>query len=384
MVSIHLYCKQCRSSCPVKSKTCPKCGTPFPREGRKYRVSVKLKGQVVNRVVDNLTLARETETTIKSDLLRGEFDITQHRVKKVVTLSAVWDRYLDWAKVEKAKSWMTDDFFYRKHLQPRFGDKALDAVSSFDVERIKADMKKAVTPQGKTGYADATIRHVLVLLHHLYKKAKEWGMYAGENPVEKVRKPRPDNEVTELLSAEELERLAGVLAAWPCRASANFVRISLFTGLRKSEVQKLRWDDVDIERQTIIVKDTKNGTTTKLPLSPQAVEVFMNIERTSDFVIPGPDGDQKRTFRDPWYKIRKAAGLPEDFRFHGLRHNLASQLVSKGVDLLTVGKLLNHRDLQSTKRYAHLSDERLREAASLAGELLSPADKSTKVVPLRK
>jgi len=189
--------------------------------------------------------------------------------------------------------------------------------------------------------------------------------------------------VTEFLSAEELERLADVLASWPCRASADFVRISLFTGVRKSEVQRLRGDDVDLERQAITLKDTKNGTTSKLSLSSQAVAVFKGIERTSEFVIPGPNGDQKRTFRDPWYKIRKAAELPEDFRFHGLRHNLASQLVSKGVALLTVGKLLNHRDLQSTKRYAHLSDERLREAASLAGELLSVESSNKKVIPIR-
>ena len=61
-----------------------------------------------------------------------------------------------------------------------------------------------------------------------------------------------------------------------------------------------------------------------IPLSDEAVEVFRGIEHTSEYVIPGPDGGLKKTFRDPWYKIRRAAGLPKDFRYHGLRHHLAS------------------------------------------------------------
>lgn len=81
----------------------------------------------------------------------------------------------------------------------------------------------------------------------------------------------------------------------------------------------------------------------------------------------------KKTFRHPWYAIRKVAGLPEKYRLHGLRHKFASRLVSNGVDIYTASKLAAHKDLRTTeKRYAHLSDAALRRAASKSRELLTP------------
>jgi integrase len=332
-MAIQAYCPMCKTYGPANAKKCPKCGVVFPREGRKYRVDVSLKGKRLTRFATNLTLARELESSLKAALLRDEIDITHHRVKSVPKLDDVWKRFLEWAKVKKEKSWMTDEFFYRKHLAPRFGSKPMDDISSFDLERLKAEMKKQTTPQGRIGYSDATIRHVLVLLGHIYKKAREWKLYSGENPVALVKKPKLDNKVTEFLTAEEMERLLKVLSEWPCRETASFVLIGLFTGLRKSEIRKLRWEHIDLERKTLTIVDPKGKETTTIPISQQAVAVFNDIPVNSEYVLPGPDGKMKRTFRDPWYRIREAAALPANIRFHGTRHNFASWLVSSGVDL---------------------------------------------------
>jgi integrase len=369
-MAIHIFCTLCKTSVGLDAKQCSKCGYVFGRD-KKYRVSVCTKGVRITRLMDNLTLAREAETTIKADMLREDFRITAHRVKKKVTLDHVWGKYLEWAKVNKPKSWMTDDFFYRKHLAPRFGTKAMDGISSFDLERMKAEMKKQTTPQGKRGYSDATIRHVLVLLGHLYKKARQWKLHQGENPAESVKKPKLDNKVTEFLSAAEVDRLLKVLSEWPCRQTAAFVLLGLFTGLRKSEIRKLRWEHVDLQRKTLTIVDPKGKETTTIPINDQAVAVLADIPVLSEYVLPGPDGNMKRTFRDPWYRIREAAQLPQQIRFHGLRHNHASWLVSSGVDLYTVSKLLCHKDVKTSTRYSHLSDEALRRAANVVGEVLS-------------
>ena len=91
-------------------------------------------------------------------------------------------------------------------------------------------MKQATTPQGKQGYADATIRHQLVLLGHLFSKATEWKMFDGNNPLKSVKKPKLDNKITEFMADAEVQRLLDTLASWPCKQSADFVRIGMLTG----------------------------------------------------------------------------------------------------------------------------------------------------------
>jgi integrase len=96
--------------------------------------------------------------------------------------------------------------------------------------------------------------------------------------------------------------------------------------------------------------DPKSKETVTIPINDQAVAVFKDIPVTSGYVLSGPDGEMKRTFRDPWYRIREAAQLPANIRFHGLRHNHASWMVSNGVDLCFVSRLLNHRDVKTSTR----------------------------------
>ncbi len=371
-MAIQIFCPKCKSSCGLDAKSCLKCGASFGRD-KKYRVCVSVRGQRVTRVVDNLTLAREAEAAIKGDLVRGEFEIN-HKKKPVHTLNEVWARYLPYAKEHK-KSWMDDLRYYRRHLEPRFGKKALDAISPIDIERMKSELKKGLNRRGKP-FAAQTIKHQLVILRRLYNLARKWGMFDDKSPMESVEMPRIDNQKTEFLTNEELTRLLDTLDTWPFRESAAFIRFALFTGLRRGELFKLTWDDVDFERGMLTLKDPKGGKTESIPVSREAMEVLRTLNVTSSFVFPGKNGNQRTDFNDPWQRIRKAADLPEGFRLHGLRHHFASTLVSAGVNLLVVQKLLTHKDAKTTARYAHLAPGALKDAALKSGELLTPKTKS--------
>lgn len=373
-MSIHLYCRQCRSSCQLKEKMCPKCGNLFPREGKKYRVSVKVKGKVVNRIVDNVTIAREVEAAIKSDLVREEFDITHHKAKKAVTLGDVWEKYLPWAKEHK-KTWKDDEYHYHRHLEPRFGKKVLDAITSFDIEKMKLDFKRGLNMHGKP-FAAATIKHQIVLLRRLFNLASKWNLYQGKNPVSAVEMPHVDNQITEFLTDEELSRLLEVLDNWSFDNSAAFVKYAMLSGFRRSEIFKLQWEHVDFERNLVTLPDPKGKKTVIIPVSKEALDVLNGLNRTSKFVFPGRNGGQRTDFKGPWARIRKAAGLPDRFRFHGLRHNFASQLISSGVDLAVVGKLLSHKQAQTTMRYAHLRPDVVQAAAAESGKLFEPKKKT--------
>jgi integrase len=377
-MAIHIYCTKCYTSNGLTAKACSNCGTAFGRD-KKYRVCVSVKGKRNTRVVDNLTLARQKEATLKADLERGEMDIKKKK-KKALTLNEVWAKYLPWAQEHK-KTWISDLLYYRKHLEPRFGSKALDSITPLDIEKMKLDLKKGLNKRGKP-YAPATIKHQLVILRRLYNLARKWGVYAGASPLESVSMPKIDNQITEFLRDEELVRLLGTLDKWPIQESAAFVKFALLTGLRRGELFKLAWDDVDFERGLIRLRDPKGGKTESLPVSNEALEILRALETKSTYVFPGKEGKQRTNFNGPWQRIREAAGLPVGFRFHGLRHHFASTLVNNGVDLLVVQKLLTHKDAKTTQRYAHLAPGALKEAALKSGELLSPKTANENVVNL--
>jgi len=143
--------------------------------------------------------------------------------------------------------------------------------------------------------------------------------------------------------------------------------------LRRSELFKLKWEDVDFERGFMNIKDPKGGPDQKIPLNNAARGLLESHPKTeSPFVFPGRYGKRRVSAQAGVNKIKKRAGLPKDFRpLHGLRHVYASMLASSGeVDLYTLQKLLTHKDPRMTQRYAHLRDEALKRASEVAGSII--------------
>jgi integrase/ribosomal protein L37E len=366
-MAIHVFCPTCKSSYGLEVLKCAKCGTKFGRN-KKYRVVASVNGKRMTKVLDNLTLAREAEGALKTDMVRGQLDILKQ--KKAPTLNEVWSAYLPWAKEHK-RTWRSDESYYKGHIEPRFGNKGMDAIWSFDVEKMKSELRKEKSDRGKL-FAKATIKHQLVLLKRLFNVARKWGLYDGVNPLDSVDFPKLDNQKTEFLKDDELKRLLKVLDEWPNRESAAFIKFALLTGFRRGELFKLTWENVNLERGVVTLREPKGGKTETIPISSQAVDLLKSLERFSIYVFPGKEGKMRTDFKGPWDRIRKAADLPPDFRLHGLRHHFASTLVSNGEDLYVVGKLLSHKQSTTTQRYAHLADARLRQAAQKSGDILLP------------
>src|SRR5208337_1605227 len=247
-MAIQIYCDECRTTNKLDAKRCRKCGVAFGRE-KTFRVDVSLKGRRITRQAPNLTLAREIESNLKTELLREEFDITAHKSKKAFTLADVWTKYLPWAKEQK-KSWKDDEWNYNRHLKPRFGAKALESISALDIERMKLELKKATNKNGNP-FTPATIKHQIVLLRRLFNLAIKWRIYNGTNPVGSVELPKLDNMKTEYLSDDEIERLRNVLDSWPCQCTASLIKFALLTGLRRGEFFRLEWSDIDFEHRLI-------------------------------------------------------------------------------------------------------------------------------------
>lgn len=192
--------------------------------------------------------------------------------------------------------------------------------------------------------------------------------------------PTVDNEKTEFMSQDQLEAYLKALDEETDQDDAAFFRIALLTGIRKTALLHLQWDDVDLEGGYLTLRGStaKNERTQTVPLSDAAAEVLQRITRKdSPFVWPGADGGPREGFTRMGRRLREKAGLPEDFRpVHGLRHHFASHLASSGASLYEVGTLLTHGDVSVTKRYAHLSDAALRKAVSLANDMVKVKKKA--------
>ena len=173
---------------------------------------------------------------------------------------------------------------------------------------------------------------------------------------------------------EQLEKLVAALEEEKSiNSGAVYMYIILLTGIRRSAALALKWDDIDKERMTICLRGdaAKKGKTEIIPMSQAARSILVPLPHGSNYVFPGKDGGQRQDFRRVALRVKKKAGLPDDFRpVHGLRHAYASFLASSGkVDLYTLQKLLTHSSPQMTQRYSHLADEAMQRAASVADEI---------------
>lgn len=144
-------------------------------------------------------------------------------------------------------------------------------------------------------------------------------------------------------------------------------KLLIFTGCRLGEILTLEWRFVDFEKKRMTLPDTKTGRRV-VPLSDLAIETLENTPVMGEFVIRGRCSDKPRSdLKRPWKKLCSNASL-DGLRIHDLRHTFASHGIEQGLSLHVVGKLLGHKSLETTARYAHLHDRSLRIALGVIGK----------------
>jgi len=289
------------------------------------------------------------------------------------TITRLWDEY-EFQKVD-SKSLRIDKIRFNLYLKNDFGSKEPQELIQLDVDRIRIGLLKKMSPQ--------SVKHILALLRRIinFGVQKQLCLNIGF----KIEIPRVHNNKTEDLSKEQLGNLLQAIDNSDDIQAADMMRIALFAGMRRGEMFKLKWDDVDFQRGFIYLRDPKGVEDQKIPMNDGARNVLQNHPRSvlknnpqieSEYVFCMNDGKGFKTdLRRRLNRIRDAAGIPNNFRaLHGLRHVYASMLASSGqVDIYTLQKLLTHKSPQMTQRYAHLRDETLKKASNIAGDIINKA-----------
>jgi integrase len=197
------------------------------------------------------------------------------------------------------------------------------------------------------------------------------------NPVQGVKR-YADKKGERFLSGNELFKLGATLRKFEADGANGpaiaIIRLLTFTGARKSEITNLKWSEVDIQRSCLRLTDSKTGAKV-IPHGPPALAILSRLKRTghSEFVFPaGVPGRAFQGTERVWRSARIAAGLPE-VRLHHLRHSFASVALIAGDSFPLIGKLLGHKDVKTTARYAHLADDPLRAAADRTSSRIASA-----------
>jgi integrase len=247
----------------------------------------------------------------------------------------------------------------------RFAGRAAASITPADIAVARDEWAAA-------GLSPATINRRMAALAAVYTAAaKQWHLIPlSVHPVRAVARQPEHNERVRYLTADERAALLKATAASPNPYLHVAVVLSLATGWRQSEVMGLRWSRVDLQRGWLTLETSKNKDRRGIGIQGYVLELLRQLEkvRRADTELLFPARAPRAVnagkplppmnLRKPWEAALAAAGI-RDFRWHDMRHDLASRLAVAGASLHEIGKVLGHKTQRMSARYAHLSDEHL-------------------------
>ncbi len=323
----------------------------------RYRVQVRKKGYPLQtatftRKTDAKNWAKCTEAAIEERRYRNVAQAKKRTVAELI------DRYIENVLPKKPRSARTQKqqlLWWREQL----GLLILADLTADLIADCRDKLAKRTVSTGKQISPGSVNRYMAALSHVLTIAVKEF-KWLPDSPMRDVSKmPEPKGRVR-FLSEGERNRLLEACRESESRHIFVVVMLALSTGMRKGEILNLTWDDVDMERRTIVLHDTKNQERRAVPLAGKAYDLVLDLQGSrsshSNYLFPSSVPDRPSGIKKSWYTALKRASI-ENFRFHDLRHSAASYLAMNGASLPEIAAVLGHKTYEMVKRYAHLSDQ---------------------------
>lgn len=222
------------------------------------------------------------------------------------------------------------------------------------------------------------LRHLRVFIRWMLKEK-----LIVENPLEDVEPPRKPQKLPKSVTEDELQAVCiAVVMDYQEKRETGYTQegdliwripLMLFafcTGMRASELARLRWRDLDFDKRLITIRVQKNHKEQTIPLNARAVAVLEMVKRgeAEDYVFAPPSsGCRNRTVR-PFVERaskaftagRKAAGIKRRITFHGLRHGFCTKLAEAGKPLYVIKEAARHADVSTSLIYVHMANEHLK------------------------
>jgi integrase len=326
-----------------------------------FHVQIRKKGYpATTRTFLSRDEAEDWATVIESEMIRGIFQSTAEAEK--TTLCTALERYE--REVLPTKKGRQPDKSRIKTLKQWLGSLKLAAITSASVASFRDGRLKEVSEQ--------SVIHEINLLNRVLKTAViDWGIALPSGiPTAMIRKPKKPQGRDRRASQEEIN---AIVSETESNELAGIVLMAAETAMRRGEIGKIQWHDVDLKKQVLVIHDTKNGDRRAVALSMKAVSVLKSLPRRIDGRVFGLQPESisqaferaRNRARSAYEKDCEKTGKAPDrdylvgLRFHDLRHEAASRLFEKGLNPMEVASITGHKTLQMLKRYTHLRAEDL-------------------------
>ncbi|MBD3155143.1 MAG: tyrosine-type recombinase/integrase [Candidatus Aenigmarchaeota archaeon] len=261
----------------------------------------------------------------------------------------------DYAMVVK-KSWKTDQS--RMTL-------LIDNFNNTELRKInQSAIRKFIALREKAGNTQSTINRYMALLRKMFNYAIEEG-YLEKNPMDQIKSfSEKDNLKERILTEDEEARL--MKESSPHLKS--IIVIALNTGMRLGKILNLRWDQIDMDNQTIKVDNTKNGRSRTIPVNDtlyKEIDKLKTQKNNKPFIFFNEETGKPLTTVKTAFKAACRRASIEGLRMHDLRHTFGSRLIQRGADIETVRSLMGHNSIAITQRYLHSTETLKRKSVDL-------------------
>lgn len=332
---------------------------------------------------DGETVFTYFEAAEKARELEKEYKTDAGLITAPLTVSKAAEDYLNWYKLNR-KSYKNTSITINTHILPVFGDRLISELTTLEIKRwheslaikprrtrTKLLSEQAFLPPPQTEdekrARKSTANRILTVFKAILNKAFYDGKTANDTAWRRVKPfPKVEEARIRFLKPYEVDYLLNV-------AEPDFkdlIQGALFTGARYGELAKMRVYDFMPDQGLVFIQPGKSGKGRHIPLPPEGLAFFESLtagKTGADFVFIRRNGRQwtKNDQQRPMKEACRKAKIEPAIGFHELRHTYASMLAQRGIDLLTISKLLGHADTRVTSRhYAHLCDTTLRDAVA--------------------
>tara|TARA_R110002072_G_scaffold182916_1_gene339157 strand:+ start:161 stop:1333 length:1173 start_codon:yes stop_codon:yes gene_type:complete len=339
------------------------------REGR-GRAARQRKVTIARAEKTDAASARQVAKRYQGFVAMGEYErIGQSVVSAKPRVADLATQYLEeYAPNKKAPKSIRDDAAkITTYILPAIGQVDVDAVTHTQIRKLHLAM--AATPYA----ANRTV----ALLSKMFSLAEKWDMRAlATNPCRGIDKFKETGRDV-VLGPEELARLGTALREFERSDGSRFavviIQLLLLTGARRSEIEQLKWSEVDWDNNVLRKETSKTGRK-RIVLSTEAANLLRALPSNREgWVFPAAFGENHyQGLGKAWRDIRHRAGL-DHVRLHDLRHTFATHGVTLSGNASVIGRALGHRSSATTAKYVHIQDDPVRRASQMTTDFIQRA-----------